>query len=152
MYSNLVHNNNLAMSTFSSQAGVPQAEVPELDGKTHLCGFRYLRQHTAEINVSTCKRVYSQRFLQSLASVLPAALMFLLLLALCCRSTCQFGRNSEKSNHMLSATSNIELEFFITFLQSQHHCIWVLQVIFTHCNPTNCFHAGSRNFLCFVKN
>ena len=42
--------------------------------------------------------------------------MFFLDLALCCRSTCQFRWNSEKSNHMLSATSNIELEFLTKFL------------------------------------
>ena len=42
--------------------------------------------------------------------------VFLLGLALCCRSTCQFRRNSEKSNHMLSATSHIELEFLTKFL------------------------------------
>ena len=42
--------------------------------------------------------------------------MFFLDLALCCRSTCQFRWNSEKSNHMLSATSNIESEFFRNFL------------------------------------
>ena len=28
---------------------------------------------------------------------------------------------------MLSATSSIELEFFIKFLQSQHHYIWTLE-------------------------
>ena len=104
------------MSTLSSQAGVQQAQIRELDGKIHLYGFRFLRQHTAEIKVSTCKRVYFQRFVQSLASVVAAAPMFLLVLALCCRSTCQFRRNSEKSNHMLSATSKIELEFFKIFL------------------------------------
>ena len=42
--------------------------------------------------------------------------MFLLVLALCCRSTCQFRGNSEKSNHMLSATSHIGLEFLTKFL------------------------------------
>ena len=42
--------------------------------------------------------------------------MFLLILALCCRSTCQFRGNSEKSNHMLSATSHIGLEFLTKFL------------------------------------
>ena len=31
------------MSTLSSQAGAPQAQIRELDGKTHLYGFRYLR-------------------------------------------------------------------------------------------------------------
>ena len=34
----------------------------------------------------------------------------------CCRSTCQFRGNSEKSNHMLSATSHIGLEFLTKFL------------------------------------
>ena len=63
-----------------------------------------------KIRVSTRKRAYSQKFLQSLASVVAAASMFLLVLALCC-STCQFCENSEKSNHMHSATSKIELEF-----------------------------------------
>ena len=42
--------------------------------------------------------------------------MFLLVLALCCRSTCQFRGNSKKSNHMLSATSHIGLEFLTKFL------------------------------------
>ena len=42
--------------------------------------------------------------------------VFLLVLALCCRSTCQFRGNSEKSNHMLSATSHIGLEFLTKFL------------------------------------
>ena len=42
--------------------------------------------------------------------------MFLLVLALCCRSTCQFRGNSENSNHMLSATSHIGLEFLTKFL------------------------------------
>ena len=42
--------------------------------------------------------------------------MFFLDLRSCCRSTCQFRWDSEKSNHMLSATSNIELEFFRNFL------------------------------------
>ena len=42
--------------------------------------------------------------------------MFFFDLALCCRSTCQFRWNSEKSNHMISATSNIELEFLTKFL------------------------------------
>ena len=44
------------------------------------------------------------------------ASVFLLVLALCCRSTCQFRGNSEKSNHMLSATSHIGLEFLTKFL------------------------------------
>ena len=50
-----------------------------------------------------------------LASVLAAAFMFLLVLALCCRSICLFRRNSEKSNHMLSAKSKMELEFYNFF-------------------------------------
>ena len=54
-------------------------------------------------------------FLPSLASV-AARPCFLLVLALCCRSTCQFRGNSEKSNHMLSATSHIGLEFLTKFL------------------------------------
>ena len=33
---------------------------------------------------------------------------------------------------MLSATSNIELEVFIEILQSQHHFIWVLEMIVTN--------------------
>ena len=43
---NLVDNKYLAMPTFSSQAGAPQALIRELDGKTHLFSFfdfRYLR-------------------------------------------------------------------------------------------------------------
>ena len=66
--------------------------------------------------VRTQKRVHFQKFLQSLASVVAAAPMFLLILALCCRSTCQFRGNSEKSNHMLGATSHNELEFLTKFL------------------------------------
>ena len=50
------------MSTFSSQAGATRAQIRYLNGKTHLYGFRYLIQHTAEIEVSTCERVYFQRF------------------------------------------------------------------------------------------
>ena len=37
-----VDNNHLTMSTFSSQAGAPRAQIRELDGNTHLYGFRYL--------------------------------------------------------------------------------------------------------------
>ena len=66
--------------------------------------------------VSTSKRVYFRMFLPSLASVMAARPCFLLVLALCCRSTCQFRGNSEKSNHMLSATSHIGLEFLTKFL------------------------------------
>ena len=66
--------------------------------------------------VSTSKRVYFRMFLPSLASVMAARPCFLLILALCCRSTCQFRGNSEKSNHMLSATSHIGLEFLTKFL------------------------------------
>ena len=43
MYSNLVHNSDLATSTSSSQAGAPQAQICELDEKTHFYGFHYLR-------------------------------------------------------------------------------------------------------------
>ena len=42
MYSKLVHNNYLAVSTFKSQAAAPQAQIYELDEKTNYC-FRYLR-------------------------------------------------------------------------------------------------------------
>ena len=58
-------------------------------------------------------------FLPSLASVMaarPCFCSFLLVFALCCRSTCQFRGNSEKSNHMLSATSHIGLDFLTKFL------------------------------------
>ena len=37
------------MSTFSSQAGVPQAQIRELDGKTHLYGFRYFLLFVVEV-------------------------------------------------------------------------------------------------------
>ena len=43
MYSNLVHNGDLATSTFSSQDGAPQAQICELDEKTRFYGFRYLK-------------------------------------------------------------------------------------------------------------
>ena len=43
MYSSLVHNGDLATSTFSSQAGAPQAQICELDEKTHFYDFRYLK-------------------------------------------------------------------------------------------------------------
>ena len=72
--------------------------------------------NSKKIRVSTRKRVYFQKFLRFLASVVAAASMFLLVFALCCRSTCQFRVNSEKSNHMLSATSEIELEFLTKLL------------------------------------
>ena len=63
--------------------------------------------------------------------------VFLLVLALCCRSTCQFRRNSEKSNHMLSATSHIELEFLTKFLNMsklQNRLILLYQSL-----PLQCF-------------
>ena len=72
--------------------------------------------NSKKIRVGIRKRVSFQKFLRSLASVVAAAPMFLLVLALCCRSTCQFRGNSEKSNHMLSASSEIELEFLTKFL------------------------------------
>ena len=52
--------------------------------------------------------------------------MFLLVLALCCRSTCQFRGNSEKSNHMLRATSHIELEFLTNFLNMSKLQNWLI--------------------------
>ena len=73
--------------------------------------------NSKKTRVSTRKRVYFQKFLQSLASVVVAVPMFLHVLALCCRSTSQFCGNNEKSNHMLSATSHIELEFLTKFLK-----------------------------------
>ena len=57
--------------------------------------------------------------------------MCLVELALCFRSTCQFRRKCQKSNHMLSATTNIELEFFTQFRQLQNQCIYILDVIVT---------------------
>ena len=42
MYSNHVHNSDLATSTFSSQAEAPQAQICELDEKNHFYSFRYL--------------------------------------------------------------------------------------------------------------
>ena len=57
--------------------------------------------------VSTTKRVCFQKFFKlsgfchgEIPSVMAVPL-FLLVLALCCRSTCQIGRNSEKSNHRI---------------------------------------------------
>ena len=72
--------------------------------------------NSKKIRVSTRKRVYFQKFLRSLASVVASASMVLLVLALCCRSTCQFRGKSAKSNHMLCATSEIELEFLTKLL------------------------------------
>ena len=69
--------------------------------------------------------------MQSLASLMAAALVFLLDLALCSRSTCQFRRNSEKSNHTVSATSSIQLEFLTKFLQPKHLRIWTLEGLVT---------------------
>ena len=66
--------------------------------------------------VSTSKRVYFRVFLAVSGFCHGGAPVFLLVLALCCRSTCHFRRNSEKSNHMLSATSRIELELLTKFL------------------------------------
>ena len=75
-------------------AGSPSTKQGQLGNRTHFTGFRYLR---------------------SVASVVSATSMFLLVLALCCRSTCQFRGNSEKRNHMLSATSKVELEVLTKF-------------------------------------
>ena len=61
--------------------------------------------------------------------------MFLLVLALCCRNICQFRGNSEKSNHMLSATSEIELEFLKKFLNMsklQIRLILLYQNLYNH--------------------
>ena len=79
-------------------------------------------------------------FLPSLASVMAArpCFWFLLVLALCCRSTCQFRRNSEKSNHMLSATSHIGLEFLTKFLNMsklQNRLILLCQSLPLHHSP-----------------
>ena len=64
--------------------------------------------------VSTSNKVYFQMFLPSLASVKAAYPCF----ARSCSflSKYQFRRNREKSNHMLSATSHIGLEFLTKFL------------------------------------
>ena len=79
----------------SSGAGSPSTKQGQLGNTTHFTAFRYLMLNSKKIRVSTRKRVYFQKFLQSLASVVAAAFMFLLVLALCCRSTCQFHGNSE---------------------------------------------------------
>ena len=69
------------------------------------------------MSVLTCiKETTTKLFNSSPGFCHGGAPVFLLVLALCCRSTCQFRRNSEKSNHMLRATSHIELEFLTKFL------------------------------------
>ena len=99
--------------------GPPSTKQGKLGNRTRFTGFRQsiILLNSKKTRVSTCKRVYFQKFLQSLGSVVAAAPMFLLVLALFCRSTCQFRGNSEKSNHLLSATSHIELEFLTKFLK-----------------------------------
>ena len=67
--------------------------------------------------VSTSKRVYFQKVLPSLASVMAAYPCVCSFLLFFCRSTCEFRRNRGKSNHMLSATSHIGLEFLTKFLK-----------------------------------
>ena len=91
--------------------------------------------------------------------------VFLLVLALCCRSTCQFRRNSEKSNHMLSATSHIELEFLTNFLNMsklQNRLILLYQSLPLHHSSSSSLQnrniriaifvmsRGNTRTLCFV--
>ena len=66
--------------------------------------------------VSTSKRVFFQKFLPSLASVMASYHCFCSFLLFFCRSTCQFRRNRYQSNHMLIATSHIVLEFLTKLL------------------------------------
>ena len=66
--------------------------------------------------VSTTKRVIFSEVLAVSGFCLGGVPLFFLVVALFCRSTCQFRRNREKSNNMLSATSHIGLEFLTKFL------------------------------------
>ena len=61
--------------------------------------------------------------------------MFLLVLALCCRSTCQFLGNSENSNHMLSGTSHIEIVFLTEFLNMSNWQNRLCQKVPLHHSP-----------------
>ena len=75
--------------------------------------------------------------------------VFLLVLALCCRSTCQFRGNSEKSNHMLSATSHIGLEFLTNFLNMsklQNRLILLYQNLPLHSVYTFGYFSPSSRF------
>ena len=76
--------------------------------------------------------------------------MFLLVLALCCRSTCQFRGNSEKSNHMLSATSHIGLEFLTKFLNMsklQNRLILLYQSL-----PLHTIQKSAAGLIAFLLN
>ena len=93
---------------------------------TNFCSFCYLRHHYAEIKrnrkFSTCKRTF-HRFSNSLCVPLGCSFALFcvsLVQLLVFPSNCQFRKNSGNRNHILNATSRIELEFLI-------HCIWTLK-------------------------
>ena len=50
------------MSTLSSQAGAPRAQIRELDGTTHLYGFRYLRLHLLKSRLAPVKESFLRGF------------------------------------------------------------------------------------------
>ena len=72
--------------------------------------------NSKKTSVSTRKRVHFQTFLESLASVVATAPMFLLVLALFLSKYLPNRGNSEKTNHMHSVTSQNELEVLAKFL------------------------------------